>query len=147
MAKLFICGDIANMSSQKNFIGEDIAKLIKSADYSIGNLEGPEKTKNMSLNCPAQLSGTIKHLRDSGFNMMLLANNEISSDDVKFTCFDHMKGIKLEVGQILVVEDGYAQFDDVLMLEAKTVLPDGNYMITEIVSTENNRYVVKVSEI
>lgn len=88
MAKLFICGDIANMSSQNNFIGEDIAKHIKSADYSIGNLEGPEKSKNMSLNCPAQLSGTIKHLRDSGFNMMLLANNhitELGRDGLSYT--------------------------------------------------------------
>lgn len=50
MAKLFICDDIANMSSQKNFIGEDIAKHIKNADYSICNLEGYEKSENMSLN-------------------------------------------------------------------------------------------------
>lgn len=117
--------------------GEVVAVLPYEAGYNDGEEFALVSYGNRGkLICNTSITG-----------MMLLANNEISSDDVRFTCFDHMKGIKLEVGQILVVEDGYAQFDDVLMLEAKTVLPDGNYMITEIVSTENNRYVVKVSEV
>lgn len=110
MAKLFICGDIANMSSQKDFIGEQMAKHIKDADYSVGNLEGPEKQTNISLNCPSQLSGTIEHLHNSGFNLMLLANNhitELGRDGLLYTINEIKKNDLEYIGAGLSWDEAY----------------------------------------
>ena len=76
MTKLFVCGDIINQFSDRCFIGEELTKVIKSADYAIGNFEGviskPAKWKMI------QHSSTPKTLKQCGFDLMLLANNHIT---------------------------------------------------------------------
>ena len=78
MAKLFVCGDITNMSGSNNFIDDKLTDIIKKSDYAIGNLEGPEIGPSKKAQYPHQSSGTIKYLKDVGFNMLLLANNHIT---------------------------------------------------------------------
>lgn len=83
MAKIFICGDIVNTSSEDGFISENLVSLIRNADYSIANLEGPELAKNEQTSRLHQNPGTLQYLKESGFNMMLLANNHITEMGAK----------------------------------------------------------------
>lgn len=78
MARLFVCGDIMNMSGNTEFIGQDIGKVINEADYAIANLEGPELFEGQICSSPHQNKGTVKYLKDIGFDLMLLANNHIA---------------------------------------------------------------------
>ena len=78
MAKIFVCGDIVNISQGIGFIDESLVGIIKESDYAIGNLEGPELKCGQEYNQPTQAMGTIEYLHNVGFNMMLLANNHIT---------------------------------------------------------------------
>lgn len=78
MAKLFICGDIVNNSNESGFVDDSFNDIFKSVDYVIGNLEGPELRVGELSSKPSQLPGTIEQLHQSGFNLMLLANNHIT---------------------------------------------------------------------
>lgn len=78
MAKIFVCGDIVNMGECNIFIGDKLTTVIKDSDYAIGNLEGPELETLQIAPFPHQGVGTIKYLKDTGFDMMLLANNHIT---------------------------------------------------------------------
>lgn len=78
MARVFVCGDIMNMSGNTEFIGQDIGKVISGADYSIANLEGPELLEGQISSSPHQRNGTVKYLKAIGFDLMLLANNHIA---------------------------------------------------------------------
>jgi len=78
MAKLFVCGDVVNTKPHMNFVGPQIADIIRRADYSVCNLEGPELKEGQSANCPHQEIGTAAYLKSIGFDMMLLANNHIT---------------------------------------------------------------------
>lgn len=87
MARIFICGDLVNQSSEKSFIDEPLQKIIQSCDYSICNFEGPilDASAEHAINGnPKFKSGIKQHvstlntLTNSGFNMLLLANNHIT---------------------------------------------------------------------
>ena len=79
MAKVFICGDISNTIGSDSFISPRLKDIIKDSDYSIGNLEGVELMNNDSISgSPFQTEGTCRYLKESGFNLMLLANNHIA---------------------------------------------------------------------
>lgn len=76
---IFVCGDIVNLFDKSAFIGKDLAKEIKCADFAIGNLEGAEMKAGQGVpKRPAQTAGTISYLSQVGFDMMLLANNHIT---------------------------------------------------------------------
>lgn len=78
MAKIFVCGDVVNMFSPESFIGEKLGAVIRSADYAIANLEGCEFSGAGTVPKMMQYPGTMSILRDSGFNMLLMANNHIA---------------------------------------------------------------------
>lgn len=78
MAKLFVCGDIVNHTPGLNFIGTELSCVIKNADYAVCNFEGPELRKGQQASCPHQEFGTAAYLKDTGFDLMLLANNHIT---------------------------------------------------------------------
>lgn len=88
MIRLFVCGDIVNMTGGVGFISDELSAIIKEADYSIANLEGPEISHGQCSSKPHQSEGTIKYLHDKGFNMMLLANNhitELGAEGIRYT--------------------------------------------------------------
>ena len=77
MAKFFVCGDIVNGFSHKQFIGKKLLDIIRSSDFAIGNFEGclgVKKKENLLI----QTDETLHLLQEAGFNLMLLANNHIS---------------------------------------------------------------------
>lgn len=78
MAKLFVCGDIVNLCSDDVFVGDKLAEIIRDADYSICNFEGPELKPGQSAGCPHQKTGTAHLLNNVGFDLCLLANNHIT---------------------------------------------------------------------
>lgn len=79
---LFICGDIVNQFSDVQFIDSSLKEIIRGCDYSIANLEGP-MCRNKEVSPMRQRPNTIKHLKDAGFNMLLLANNHITDDGLE----------------------------------------------------------------
>lgn len=78
MVSLFVCGDIVNQSSTKPFVGESLSRVIRTADYSVCNFEGPELEEGQTANCISQKHGTAACLKEVGFDLMLLANNHIT---------------------------------------------------------------------
>lgn len=77
--RLFVCGDIVNVSDKSSIIGPQLSKIIEDADFAVGNLEGVELTAGqVKLKRPSQFTGTIAYLSKVGFDMMLLANNHIT---------------------------------------------------------------------
>lgn len=88
MAKLFVCGDIVNQKTTHPFVGENLARVICAADYSVCNFEGPELKPNQVAKCPHQENGTAAYLKSVGFDLMLLANNhitELGADGVQYS--------------------------------------------------------------
>lgn len=92
MAKIFICGDIANLVSNELvsnelFCDQEMQDLIKGAEYSICNFEAPvETTANPALKAGPniqQRKETIKLLKQQGFDLLLLANNHIYDYGIK----------------------------------------------------------------
>ena len=76
--KLFVCGDIVNMSSDSQFIDDKLINHIKDSDYAICNFEGTceyPRIKGLSM---VQCEGTLRLLQEAGFDMMLLANNHVT---------------------------------------------------------------------
>lgn len=78
MAKIFVCGDIINQFCHTQFIDPNFCKIISHCDYAIGNLEGVEAKEDCNILEMQQVPGTIKNLKNAGFNLMLLANNHIA---------------------------------------------------------------------
>lgn len=80
--KIFACGDIYNKNSKEDFVDDNLKNIIKKCDVSICNFEGPVKSDGMK---PIKKAGphifqdktSIKTLKDSGFNLVSLANNHI----------------------------------------------------------------------
>lgn len=90
---LFICGDIVNYTKELNFVGTKLASVIRKADCSICNFEGPELKPGQTASCPHQEPGTATYLKDVGFDLMLLANNHITElgyDGVRY-CIETIK--------------------------------------------------------
>ncbi len=82
MAYLFLCGDIINFEHRDGAICTDeVAKLVASADYSVCNFEGP--IEGYGIPQPKigehlfQKTGTVRGLKEQGFDLLLLANNHI----------------------------------------------------------------------
>lgn len=81
-AELFVCGDIVNYKNKDGLICDSsLEKIIKNADYSIGNFEAPIESNGN----PIEKSGphhyqrveTLKGLKQQGFDMLCMANNHI----------------------------------------------------------------------
>lgn len=86
--KLFVCGDIVNHTPGLGFISDELATVIRESDYSVCNFEGAELKNGQRANCPHQEPGTAAYLKNSGFDLMLLANNhitELGKDALKYT--------------------------------------------------------------
>ena len=77
-ASVFFCGDIINMFSHKQFIGDNLRRVIQSCDYAVGNLEGVINSENSVVKPMMQNRSTINTLKEAGFNLLLLANNHIA---------------------------------------------------------------------
>lgn len=77
MVSIFICGDIINRFSDQNFIGPQLASVIKNADYAIGNFEGVLSCSSDSSLGMIERPSTLSTLKESGFDMLLLSNNHI----------------------------------------------------------------------
>lgn len=78
MAKVFVCGDVVNMFSSRQFVGEELLERIKSADYAIANLEGCVYGSSGVVPKMMQHPKTVSLLKEAGFRMLLLANNHIA---------------------------------------------------------------------
>lgn len=77
-ASVFFCGDIINMFSPKQFIGNNLRRVIQSCDYAVGNLEGVLNSEDGDVKPMMQKRSTINNLKEAGFNLLLLANNHIA---------------------------------------------------------------------
>lgn len=77
-ASVFFCGDIINMFTQKQFIGENLRQVIQSCDYAVGNLEGVLNSEDVDVKPMMQNHSTLNTLKEAGFNLLLLANNHIA---------------------------------------------------------------------
>jgi len=80
--KLFACGDIVNYKSQRNFCDKNLKNIIQNSDISICNFEAPIFTEGMQPIKKAgphiyQAKESIKYLKESGFNIVSIANNHI----------------------------------------------------------------------
>lgn len=80
--KFFACGDIVNLTAKKDFIDEALKTIIQNSDISICNFEAPIETANMKAIKKAgshvyQSSKSIEYIKNSGFDMVSLANNHI----------------------------------------------------------------------
>ena len=111
MAKLFVCGDIVNQTSDDEIVGEKLTAIIHEADYSICNFEGPELKFGQQASCPHQKNGTVNLLNKAGFKMCLLANNhitELGADGVSYS-INAIKEAGLDcIGAGLTWEDAYS---------------------------------------
>lgn len=77
-ADIFICGDIINQTTDKQFIDQSIINIIKGCDYSICNFEGTCVSDLVKKGQMIQRPSTLTSLKVSGFDMLLLANNHIT---------------------------------------------------------------------
>jgi len=82
MATLFVCGDVLNYGNHDGKVCEEnLAKIIRSADYSVCNFEAP--ITGFGTPQPkvgphhSQCEQTINGLKEQGFDLLLLANNHI----------------------------------------------------------------------
>ena len=80
--KLFACGDIVNTQKKSGLVcSEELAGIIRSADYSVCNFEAPIEGLGSPIvkSGPAieQKESTLAGLKDEGFDLALLANNHM----------------------------------------------------------------------
>ena len=88
MAKLFVCGDIVNLTQGLDFVDDSLVEIIKTSDYAVCNFEGPELMEDQIATCPHQKAGTATYLKSIGFDLFLLANNhitELGEDGVRYS--------------------------------------------------------------
>lgn len=78
MGRIFVCGDVVNMFSPNQFVGENLRSIIKSANYAIANLEGCEFSGHGVVPKMMQYPETLSLLKDAGFDLLLMANNHIA---------------------------------------------------------------------
>lgn len=77
-ADIFICGDIINQTTGKQFIDKNLLKVMRNCDYCICNFEGTCKTSTLQKGQMLQHDSTLKSLKEAGFNLLLLANNHVT---------------------------------------------------------------------
>ena len=93
MAKILFIGDIAvtgrfiqPVVSNDEIFGPNLLNLIKSADYTIANLEGPVTNSKEYLKCDGlvvQPINTIEYLAERGISIFNVANNHIFDNGLK----------------------------------------------------------------
>ena len=110
MVKFFVCGDIVNQTTNSRFVGDKLAQIISESDYSICNYEGPELKEGETASYPHQEPGTAAYLKQAGFDLMLLANNHITENDIEGVRYS-IESIKRQgldyVGAGLTWEEAY----------------------------------------
>jgi poly-gamma-glutamate synthesis protein (capsule biosynthesis protein) len=79
---LFACGDFVNVSGKSNFVDKKLQSIISGSDLAICNFEAPIKIQDMNPIKKAgphlsQSKNSIKYLKQTGFNIVSLANNHI----------------------------------------------------------------------
>lgn len=77
MMRVFICGDIVNRFSNRQFVGQQLQTIIQGADYSIGNFEGTLPFDGIRGKDMVQDVSTLNSLKEAGFDLLLLSNNHI----------------------------------------------------------------------
>jgi poly-gamma-glutamate synthesis protein (capsule biosynthesis protein) len=81
MINIFACGDIVISSKREKIVSDELKKLISSANISICNFEGPIESKSAPIPKVglhiSQVGNAIKILKETGFNVLSLANNHI----------------------------------------------------------------------
>ena len=110
MANIFVCGDVVNVYSPKQFVGDTLSSLIRSANYAIANLEGCEFLGTDKVPKMMQHPGTMSILKDAGFDMLLMANNHIADygEDALSSTLSEAKRLGFEcVGAGLSYDDAY----------------------------------------
>lgn len=112
MVKVFICGDIVNLFSNEQFIDVSLQEVIRSADLSIGNFEGVQSERVLPGGLK-QTATTLNSLRESGFNLLLLANNHVA-DNGKQGLTDTIQSIEknkmAHIGAGFSFEDAYRPY-------------------------------------
>lgn len=79
---MFICGDVINYEHKNGRVcSDELAEIIKSADYAVCNFEAPIGGYGKPTSKPGthhyQRKETILGLKQQGFDALLLANNHI----------------------------------------------------------------------
>jgi len=81
MSTLFICGDILNTGKKQEMFDHELVRIIQASDFSICNFEAPGASNGNPIKkvgpAKQQRIETISMLKDSGFDLLLLANNHI----------------------------------------------------------------------
>lgn len=112
MASIFVCGDIINKFNNGQFIDEPLRKIIQDCDFAIGNFEGCVKSTGERKGV-YQLPSSINSLKESGFDLMLLANNHIT-DYGREVCIETIKAIQdvgmKTVGAGLTYDETYTPY-------------------------------------
>lgn len=80
-ANILIVGDIVNTTNKDSFIDSKLKKIITDQDFSICNFEAPVHGKGLKFEKAgpniSQKTQTLEILKESGFNLLLLANNHM----------------------------------------------------------------------
>ena len=80
--KVFACGDLVNFNANYDFVDKELQNIIQSSDLSICNFEAPISHDDM---CGIKKAGphvyqsrkSVEILKNTGFNLVSLANNHI----------------------------------------------------------------------
>lgn len=92
------------------FVDEKLRALINSADYAIANLEGCEYSGSGTVPKMMQFPGTMSILKDSGFNLLLMANNHIADygeNALRYTLAEASRLGLQSIGAALNYDDAY----------------------------------------
>lgn len=81
-ATLFVGGDVLNYHQQDGkVVDSDLENIVRNADYAVCNFEAPVSGSGTPIRKSgphhAQRPETVDGLKDSGFDLLLLANNHI----------------------------------------------------------------------
>ncbi|MFS0674967.1 CapA family protein [Ornithinibacillus sp. 179-J 7C1 HS] len=125
MANVFVCGDIVNYGHSDGIIlSEDLATIVKGSDYSICNFEAPVegagKPVPKSGGHHYQRVGTVKGLKEQGFDLLCLANNHMMDygEEGLYVTINEAENVGIEtIGAGMNVTEAYRpvikQFQDV----------------------------------
>lgn len=113
-ANILFVGDIVNTLKTDSFIDSELVDKIKNQDYSICNFEAPIIEEDIKIQKAGphifQKKETIKILKKSGFDLLLLSNNHMydyGDHGLKITIKEAKKN-KLEfIGAGLTYKDAY----------------------------------------
>lgn len=79
MVRIVISGDVVNLFSQRQFVDDELGKILRESDYAVCNFEGPICSSSKILEGKLrQQDSTVASLKKAGFDLLLLANNHIA---------------------------------------------------------------------